>query len=115
MKEAQQQVEQFLHAHHLALSPQGCFTDLVSEIGEAGKELLLATQYETQPFARRAELEEELGDCLFSILRLCSSLQIDAQGALALALKKYEARFMQKHHIGSEEGKKERESEAAEK
>lgn len=42
-----------------------------------------------------------MGDCLFSILCLCSCLGLDAQDALELALQKYEERFVEKGHVGS--------------
>lgn len=103
MKNAQQQVLNFARAHGLTLSAQGRFIDLASEVGELGKEILKATQYETAPFCDRKELAQEMGDCLFSILCLCGSLEIDAQEALDLALCKYEERFARKHHIGSGE------------
>lgn len=78
MKHAQQTVSDFAWAHGLTLSAQGRFIDLVSEIGELGKELLKATGYETEPFSKRQEIAEEMGDCLFSMLCLCNHLELDA-------------------------------------
>ena len=57
--------------------------------------------YETEPFTNHKEITQEMGDCLFSILCLCSCLGLDAQDALELALQKYEERFVEKGHVGS--------------
>lgn len=103
MRCAQQQAADFAREHGLLLSTQGRFIDLISEVGELGKELLKATGYETEAFVDREEIAQEMGDCLFSLLCLCSSLGLDAQEALELALQKYEERFAQKGHIGSGE------------
>ena len=65
------------------------------------KEILKATGYETEPFTNHKEITQEMGDCLFSILCLCSCLGLDAQDALELALQKYEERFVEKGHVGS--------------
>ena len=40
MRDAQQQAADFAREHGLSLSAQGRFIDLVSEIGELGKEIL---------------------------------------------------------------------------
>ena len=101
MRDAQQQAADFVREHGLSLSAQGRFIDLVSEIGELGKEILKATGYETEPFTNHKEITQEMGDCLFSILCLCSCLGLDAQDALELALQKYEERFVEKGHVGS--------------
>ena len=96
MRDAQQQAADFAREHGLSLSAQGRFIDLVSEIGELGKEIL------KQPAMRRSHLptirrlRRRWADCLFSILCLCSCLGLDAQDALELALQKYEERFVEK-------------------
>ena len=50
MRDAQQQAADFAREHGLSLSAQGRFIDLVSEIGELGKEIL------KQPAMRRSHL-----------------------------------------------------------
>ena len=55
MRDAQQQAADFAREHGLSLSAQGRFIDLVSEIGELGKEILKATGYETEPFTNHKE------------------------------------------------------------
>lgn len=65
MRDAQQQAADFAREHGLSLSAQGRFIDLVSEIGELGKEILKATGYETEPFTNHKEITQEMGDCLF--------------------------------------------------
>ena len=52
-------------------------------------------------YAPTPETEEELGDCLFSLLALCCALNVDAQQALERVLEKYEARLRKKGSAGS--------------
>ena len=45
-------------------------------------------------------LEEELGDCLFSLLCLSQCLGLEGEAALGKALEKYEKRFAERGTIG---------------
>lgn len=101
MKIQTQAVNNFIEKHNLRTSPETRYIDLVSEIGELGKEILTATNYGKSEFAGTANTKMELGDCLFSLLALCTEMNIDPEGALQKALMKYEARFREKGHVGS--------------
>lgn len=84
------------------LRPRAPLHGLTSELGELGKELLKATRYGQKPFTPQPGCEEEMGDCLFSLLALCCEMGLDASKALDAALKKYEARYALYGHTGSE-------------
>ena len=94
-------VKEFMDDYQLHTDAQTRFVDLVSEVGELGKEILLATDYGKQNYAPSPALSGEVGDCLFSLLALCCQTGIDAQQALEQALSKYRTRFAQKGGIGS--------------
>lgn len=97
----QNKVRAFIHEHGLELSPELRFIDLSSETGELGKAILTATDYGTEDFAMHDNLIEEAGDCIFSLLALLNTLDIDAEAALDSALAKYERRRKAKGSIGS--------------
>ena len=78
------------------------YIDLVSEIGELGKELLKGSDYHQSSLEISANTAEEMGDCLFSIIALCRELSIDPASALDTALEKYKQRFAVKGGIGSD-------------
>ena len=69
-------------------------------MGELAKEVLRSTAYGTKPFTPTASLEEELGDCLFSLLCLSQCLGLEGEAALGKALEKYEKRFAERGTIG---------------
>lgn len=98
----QQTVRNFIQIHNLQTDPHTRYIDLISEIGELGKELVKATNYGKAPYQQTANAAAELGDCMFSLLALCDAMDIDAQDALAGALAKYQKRFAEKGHVGSE-------------
>lgn len=77
------------------------YIDVVSEIGELGKELLNVTNYGKKTFQATPEVEQEIGDCLFSLLALCTELNIKPDKALAFAIEKYEKRFQETGSISS--------------
>lgn len=101
MWEEQQAAAEFARTHALNMDPQVRFLDLASELGELSKELLKASDYGKCPLAATEEMEKELGDCIFSMLCLCDSLQLDSESALHTALEKYRKRFAEKGGIGS--------------
>ncbi len=69
------------------------YMDLVSEVGELGKELIKATDYGTKDFAITSNTKSEVGDCLFSLLCLCNDLGISSEEALDFVLDKYKSRL----------------------
>ena len=88
----QQRVAAFVDDNDLAAPPAYRLLDLASELGEVAKEVNESTGYGGNP-AALAVAEDELGDCLFALLALCSELSVDADDALETALEKYEVRI----------------------
>ncbi len=76
--------------------------DLVSEVGELGKEIIKGSDYGSKEYETTEDTRIELGDVLFSLLALSSDIGVDANMALELALEKYEKRFEEKGKISSE-------------
>ena len=97
----QKQVNRFIESHSLSCGALARYVDLVSETGELGKALLLATDDGKNAFQPTENAREEIGDCLFSLLALCSEMGIDAQDALDKAIDKYGTRLTQKGDAGS--------------
>lgn len=97
----QQRVKAYVLKRNLRTDAVSRLLDLTSELGEVAKEVLRATAYGTMPLATTPALTEEVGDCLFSLLALCETLDISAEEALEGALGKYETRFESKGSIGS--------------
>ena len=97
----QKKVRSFWERQNLGGSPEVCDTDLVSEVGELGKELLKRTDYGRHPPTEGSAVQEEIGDYLFSLLALCCALNLARRGAPAAALRKYERRMEEQGNIGS--------------
>lgn len=91
----------FLDEYKLRCGITERYIDLSSEVGELGKELLKATDYGKVDFRMTADTEQELGDCLFSLIALSCELGIDPADALTGAINKYEARLADKGSAGS--------------
>ena len=89
----QQQVAGFARHHGLLHDPATHALDLTSEIGEVAKEILKATDYGRHTPQLSAELAEEVGDALYSLLALAECCGIDADASLKSALLKYERRL----------------------
>ena len=97
----QQTVDSFIEKYRLKSNEHTRYIDLVSEIGELGKEILKATNYGKHEYKQTPSASDELGDCLFSLIALCIEMNVDAEEALQQAILKYEARFAQKGNIES--------------
>jgi len=97
----QQRVAAFVRRHHLLHDPATHALDLVSEVGEVAKEILLATDYGQRAPSFRPELAGELGDALYSLLALAEACGVDADVALGAALEKYERRLTERGGAGS--------------
>jgi len=97
----QKSVKSFILKHNLQANQHIRYIDLVSEIGELGKAIIECTNYGKKDFEHSPKLEDEMGDCLFSIFALCFEMNIDAEKALEQAMQKYETRFANKGNIGS--------------
>ena len=89
----QRDVNRFVERNGLEAPVQARLLDLVSEAGEASKEVLKATDYGRAAFRARAEWAHELGDILFSLVCLANSTGVDLEAALRDALEKYGRRI----------------------
>lgn len=75
--------------------------DIVSEVGELGKEVLKGTNYGKSDFVKSDDFEMELGDVMYSILSLANECEVDASACLDKVLEKYKKR-LNKGSMGSE-------------
>lgn len=91
----------FIRQNELDCTAETRYIDLISELGELGKELLKGSDYGRRERIPTAGLQEELGDCLFSLLALCEALHIDAEDARRGALNKYAQRIAEHGRAGS--------------
>ena len=97
----QHQSTEFAQKQNLNHTPSVYALDLISEVGEVAKEILLATEYGERPYQPSASLAGELGDVLYSLCLLATAVNVDLDEALAVTLEKYAARRQAKGHIGS--------------
>ena len=93
----------FLDKSKTATNPLIRLTDISSELGEVGKEVLKASAYgkDIPVLQDNTSFKEEYGDLLFSVLALGIENNIDPSEALELVLNKYNKRLETKGHIGS--------------
>ncbi|MFW6115821.1 MAG: MazG nucleotide pyrophosphohydrolase domain-containing protein [Chloroflexota bacterium] len=98
----QREVAAFMRRHGLSHDPATHALDLVSEVGELTKELLVANDYGQRPAQFGDGLLEEFGDALYSLLALAEVCDLDAHEALHRALRKYERRLTERGEAGSE-------------
>jgi len=101
MNEWQREVADFMRRYDLLHDPATHALDLASEVGEAAKEVLLATGYGRRAPQFRPELAGELGDALYSLLSLAEVCGVDAGSALDAALRKYGRRLAERGTTGS--------------
>ncbi|PID86741.1 MAG: nucleotide pyrophosphohydrolase [Chloroflexi bacterium] len=101
MKNWQQRAAEFSQTYHLSHPPHVYALDLMSELGEVAKEILLATNYGERPFTPSPALHSELGDALYSLCQLAASANVDLEDAFTTTLAKYQERWQAKGHIGS--------------
>ena len=101
MKEIQEKVNKMIKKFNLDSSIEVKFIDLVSEIGELGKEILKGNDYGRSEFIKTNNLESEIGDVFFSLICIANSFDIDLKDALDEVLNKYNSRFIEKGNIGS--------------
>lgn len=103
MKNWQQRAASFAQKQNLTHDSSVYALDLMSELGEVAKEILLATNYGERPFQASPALQNELGDALYSLCQLATSAAVDLEAAFRATLTKYEERWQAKGHIGSAE------------
>lgn len=97
----QEKVREFIEEYALSCNEKIRYIDLVSEIGELGKEILRQTDYGEKHYQVNERSVEEMGDCLFSILALCCEMNINADDALNYAMNKYKKRYISTGTISS--------------
>ncbi|MCA9948005.1 MAG: hypothetical protein KDE48_00020 [Anaerolineales bacterium] len=97
----QTQANDFAQKHNLQHSASVYALDLMSELGEVAKEILLASEYGQQPPRFTPDIAAELGDVLYSLCLLATAVDVDLETALARTLNQYESRRRQKGHPGS--------------
>ena len=99
----QKLVNDFIKKYKLQTDEQIRYIDLVSEVGELGKEIIKGSDYGKKLFVKTNQTQNEIGDCIFSLLALCCSLDINAEEAVKNSLSKYQKRFSEKGNISSDD------------
>ena len=97
----QTKAAKFSQKHNLSHPPSVYALDLISELGEVAKEILLGTDYGQRPFQATPTLSGELGDALYSLCQLATTAGVDLDQAFTITLQKYEQRWQEKRHFGS--------------
>ena len=87
--------------HFKPMSPEARMLDIMSEVGELGKEILKNTKYGTADFTLTEDFVMEYGDVLYSLLSLANETGVDSASALDMAIEKYRTRIKQKGDMGS--------------
>ena len=77
------------------------YADLVSEVGELGKEMLKAGHYGSVEIITNDAIALEFGDVLFSLAALANILGVDMDKAFNAVVNKYDERFRATGQIGS--------------
>lgn len=93
----------------LSMTLEVALLDLVSEVGEAAKEILKANKYgRSSPRLNKVskQLSSELGDLFYSLIMMANSAEINLDAALAKTLIKIKKRIQHKGHAGSEKRRK---------
>ena len=101
MSNWQTKAAKFSQKHNLSHPPSVYALDLISELGEVAKEILLGTDYGKRPFQATPTLSGELGDVLYSLCQLATAAGVDLDQAFTITLQKYEQRWQEKRHFGS--------------
>ena len=97
----QTQGQSLLREFKLGIDPSVRALDLSSEVGELCKEILKSTHYGTRAFQPTPNLEMELGDVLFSLLALASSVNVDLDLAFEQVVTKMRERLERTGQLGS--------------
>ncbi len=101
MNSWQTKAAKFSQKHNLSHPPSVYALDLMSELGEVAKEILLGTDYGKRPLQATPNLPGELGDALYSLCQLATAAGVDLDEAFTATLQKYEQRWQEKRHLGS--------------
>lgn len=101
MRDLQEQIRLFCLNCDMVASPEVRILDVASELGEVSKEVLKGTDYGRVPFEKTDDLEEELGDLLFSLIQFANESRIDLDESLKAVMRKYEKRIKEKGDASS--------------
>ena len=101
MREIQKKVNNMIKKYDLNNSIEMRFIDLVSEVGELGKEILKSNDYGKIEFSKTENIKSEIGDVLFSVAYIANELDIDLKDTLDEVIAKYDSRFLEKGNIES--------------
>jgi len=101
MNKFQSEVAKLAQDYNLNIPAMARYTDLVSEVGELGKELLLGSGYGKEELKITDDTAKEMGDIVFSLAMLANELDLDLEECFAVAMEKYKERFEQTGQIGS--------------
>ena len=88
-----------VHSKEMSISAR--LMDIGSELGELEKEYLKCTKYGSKEFEISKDFIMEYGDVMYSLLSLANELKIDANGAVSIAIEKYQKRINEKNTMGS--------------
>jgi NTP pyrophosphatase (non-canonical NTP hydrolase) len=100
--EFQNKVALFVQEQQLEMAVAHRLLDLVSEVGELAKEVLIGSRYEQCQFAPKQGWHEELSDVFFSLICLANSTQVNLEEGLNTVLEKYQQRIVRKGDAGSD-------------
>ena len=101
LRELQKRINEFIDDKNIDTTVETRMIDLVNELGELCKEILIGNGYGKKQFAKTEDWKNEIGDVLFSLILLANSTKTDMEDALTLVLEKYEKRYGAKGHIDS--------------
>ena len=97
----QVRANEFAAEHNLDRPAVVYALDVMSELGEVAKEILLASEYGSRSPQFGSNLEAELGDLLYSICMLATSAKVDLEEAFGKTLEKYDRRWRSSGNLGS--------------
>ena len=101
MMEVQKHTAEMTAKWGLSNDAMARYADLVSEIGELGKELVVGTNYGKSPLTSNKSLNMEMGDVIFSLALFANALGLDMEKCFAMTIEKCHRRMAEKGHIGS--------------
>jgi NTP pyrophosphatase (non-canonical NTP hydrolase) len=97
------EVREFNEENDMEIAPELRMLDLISEIGELSKEILVAREYGDAEYEPTDAVEDEFGDLYYCVLSLAEELGVDPDDALDRALSKYRQRLADSEDAGSGE------------
>lgn len=97
----QDTIARFVEERDLGAPVEARMLDLVSEVGEAAKEIVKGSGYGRSTFDSGEPWGDELGDVFFSLICLANSTDVDLGVALRRTLEKYDRRLTRAGDAGS--------------